>query len=242
MGLFGCIYVGVVTPADDGHEHGHGRREGGDGDAGERARGQAFWDERYRSAPSLWSGEPNPQLVLEAADLVAGRALDVGCGEGADAIWLAERGWDVTAVDLSSVALARGAARATELGAQVADRIAWLHVDVTDWAPDAGRYDLVSMQFMHLPGSEREQLLRRLAVAVAPGGTFLVVGHHPSDLKTTVRRPSTPGLLFTADDAARPLAAGEWRILVSTARPRQTMDADGQPATVHDTVLKAQRS
>jgi SAM-dependent methyltransferase len=202
---------------------------------------QAFWDERYRSTSALWSGHPNPQLVTEAANLAPGRALDVGCGEGADAIWLAERGWLVTAVDISTVALARGAARAAEGSAVIARRITWLHADLSGWIPEAAHYDLVSLQFMHLPTEPRDSLFRRLAASVAPGGSLLIVGHHPSDLQTTAMRPPTPDLLFTAADAAASLDRHEWRIVVSAARPRAIADPDGHPITVHDTVLRAQR-
>ncbi|MHB8465399.1 MAG: SAM-dependent methyltransferase [Acidimicrobiales bacterium] len=200
-----------------------------------------FWDERYRSASRLWSGDPNPQLVTEAADLTPGRALDVGCGEGADAIWLAERGWLVTAVDISTVALARGAAHSAEVGVLVAQRITWLHADLTTWTPEVGDYDLVSMQFMHLPPERRDSLLRRLAASVAPAGSLLIVGHHPSDLQTTARRPRTPELLFTAADAAAPLDSDQWRIAVSAARARTITDPEGQSIGVHDTVLRAER-
>ena len=203
---------------------------------------EAFWDERYRSSSALWSGQPNPQLVTEAAGLSPGAALDVGCGEGADAIWLAEHGWQVTAVDLSTVALERGAARAAAVGAQVAPRITWLHADLASWAPDPGSYDLVSAQFLHLPGDQRRLIHHRIAQAVAPGGTLLVVGHDPSDLQTTVRRPQTPGLLFTASEVAASLPLDDWIVLVDEARPRQTLDPDGRDTTVHDAVLKARRA
>ncbi|HVA24135.1 MAG TPA: class I SAM-dependent methyltransferase, partial [Chloroflexota bacterium] len=122
---------------------GHGPSEG--------MPGAAVWDERYRSQGQLWSGRPNPHLVSEAADLTPGTALDAGSGEGADAIWLAEHGWQVTAVDFSTVALERGAARARELGDEVARRITWQHADLTDWGPPVASYDLVSAQFMQLP-------------------------------------------------------------------------------------------
>ena len=203
---------------------------------------EAFWDERYRSSSALWSGHPNPQLVTEAAGLLPGSALDVGCGEGADAIWLAEHGWQVTAVDLSRVALDRGAARAAAVGAEVALRITWLHADLAAWAPDPGSYDLVSAQFLHLPGDQRQLIHRRIAEAVAPGGTLLVVGHHPSDLQTTVRRPQVPGLLFTASEIAASLPPEDWIVLVDDARPRQTLDPDGRTTTFHDAVLKARRA
>ena len=202
---------------------------------------EAFWDERYLSSSALWSRNPNPQLLAEAADLAPGTALDVGCGEGADAIWLAEHGWRVTAADLSSVALKRGAAHALEVGADVAQRITWLHTDLTDWVPPAATYDLVSAQFMHPPADQRELLHRRLAEAVAPGGTLLVVGHHPSDLQTTIRRPRGSELLFTASEVAAGLTPGQWVILVNDARPRTTLDPDGRPTTIQDAVLRAER-
>ena len=100
---------------------------------------QDAWEERYRARPALWSGRPNPQLVAEAAALAPGRALDVGSGEGADAIWLAERGWRVTGTDISTVALARAAEHARAAGAEPAERITWLHADMrTTPPPESG--------------------------------------------------------------------------------------------------------
>ena len=203
--------------------------------------GVAFWDERYRSRDALWSGNPNPQLVAEAADLVPGTALDVGCGEGADAIWLAERGWRVTAVDISAVALERGAAQAAERGADVARRIDWRHEDLAAWVPAEASYDLVSAQFMHLPKKPREAIFRALAAAVAPGGSLLIVGHHPSDLQIPGLRGRPPELLFTASDIAALLDPHEWDIVVSAARERGATDPAGRPVTIHDAVLRAQR-
>ena len=203
---------------------------------------EVFWDERYLSSSTLWSRNPNPQLVTEAADLVPGTALDVGCGEGADAIWLAEHGWTVTAVDLSSVALERGASQALERGADIARRITWLHADLTEWVPPSAFYDLVSAQFVHLPRDQREVIHRRLAEAVTPGGTLLVVGHHPSDLHSTVPRPRAPELFFTASDVDGLLASGEWTTLLDEARPRTALDSDGRTTTIHDAVLKATRT
>lgn len=203
---------------------------------------QAFWDGRYRSRGTLWSGRPNPQLVNDVAGLPPGCALDIGCGEGADAFWLADRGWQVTAVDLSPVALERGAARARELGDAIARRIAWQQVDLVGWIPAAGRYDLVSAQFMHLPQPQRENLHRRLAAAVAPGGVLLVVGHHPWDLRTTVSRPNVPELFYTAADVAAVLDPRQWTILAEEARPRPAVDPDGREVTIHDAVLTARRT
>jgi SAM-dependent methyltransferase len=202
---------------------------------------EAFWDQRYQSSSKVWSGRANPQLVAEAADLPPGVALEVGCGEGADAIWLAERGWRVTAVDLSNVALERAAAHALQASTDVSQRITWQHADLTQWVPDAASYDLVSAQFIHLPKDQREVLHRRLAEAVAPGGTLLVVGHHTADLGTTILRPPVPGLFFTASDVATLLDSGQWVTLVDETRARTALDPDGLTATLYDAVLRAQR-
>ena len=141
----------------------------------------AFWDERYGTAERLWSGAPNTQLVAEAADLEPGTALDAGCGEGGDAHWLAARGWRVTALDVSAVALRRGAAHAPP---DVADRIRWQQADFRTWEPGGEAFDLVSAQFLHFPSALRTRVYAHLAAAVAPGGTLLIVAHEPSELHT----------------------------------------------------------
>jgi SAM-dependent methyltransferase len=200
-----------------------------------------FWDERYRSKSELWSGKPNPHLIAETSELAGGTALDVGCGEGADAIWLAERGWRVTAVDFSAVALERGARRAAAVGEQVAHRIDWVCEDLTVWAPNPGTFDLVSAQYMHLPKEPREAMIRRLAAGVAPGGTLLVVGHHPSDLQTTVPRPPMPDLFFTGGDVVALLDGPDWDVVVDAAPPREVDDPDGYRVVIRDTVLRVVR-
>jgi SAM-dependent methyltransferase len=199
------------------------------------------WEERYRSHPAVWSGHPNIQLVAEASRLAAGTALDVGSGEGADALWLAERGWQVTAVDFSATALQRGAAQADTQGADVAGRIRWVHADLTAWTPAEGSFDLVSAQFMHLPTAPRQALFARLAATVTPGGTLLIVGHHPSDLRTTMPRPPMPELFFTAEEAADSLDQDQWDILVADTRPRLVSDPEGREVTIHDAVLRARK-
>ncbi|MFL6096785.1 MAG: SAM-dependent methyltransferase, partial [Blastococcus sp.] len=179
---------------------------------------QSF-EEMYRATDALWSGRPNPQLVAEAAGLRPGTALDVGCGEGADAIWLAERGWQVTAVDFAATALERGATHAAARGDEVADRIRWVRADVTQEQPGE-RFDLVSAQFMHLPPEERRELFARLADAVRPAGTLLVVGHDFSDVAAGAHRPPAPERFFTAQEVAASLDADAWEVLVAEARPR----------------------
>jgi len=202
---------------------------------------EAFWDERYRSHDALWSGNPNAHLVDQAGGLSPGTALDIGCGEGADAIWLAERGWRVTAVDLSTVALERAAAHAARVGNPVAGRISWVHADLTAWDPGPARYDLICAHYLHLRSEPRQFLFDRLAAAVGPGGTLLIVGHHPSDLQTTMPRPREPDLFFTGDDIAARLGPGGWDIVTNAAVPRTTTDPEGRPVTIHDAVVRARR-
>jgi SAM-dependent methyltransferase len=203
--------------------------------------GEAFWDERYSSAEALWSGNPNRYLVSEASDLHPGTALDVGCGEGADALWLAGRGWRVTGVDLSTVALGRAAGHAAQAGPGIAARTGWVHADLIGWDPGAARYDLVSSQYMHLPPGAREALFRALAGAVAPGGSLLVVGHHPSDLQTRMPRPQMPELLFTGEDIAALLDPGDWKVVTDEAPQRSAPDPEGRPVLIRDTVFRARR-
>ncbi|MGH3391899.1 MAG: methyltransferase domain-containing protein [Actinomadura sp.] len=202
---------------------------------------EAAWEERYRARPAIWSGRPNPQLVAVATGLTPGRALDVGSGEGADAVWLAEQGWRVTAVDISTTALGRAAAHAATAGAEVAGRIDWTHADLRDRPPAEGTYDLVSSQFMHLPGEARRDLFARLAAAVTPGGFLLIVGHHPSDLRTTAHRMHFPDMMFTGEEVASALDPTTWEVLAAEARPRAAVDHEGRDITIHDAVLLARR-
>ncbi|HEU5390660.1 MAG TPA: class I SAM-dependent methyltransferase [Streptosporangiaceae bacterium] len=200
---------------------------------------QEFWDDRYRSAGQLWSGQPNAQFAAHAADLEPGEALDAGCGEGADAIWLARRGWAVTAVDVSAVALERAAAAAGAAGGDVAERIGWRREDLLTWIPEPDRYDLVSAQFMHFPRAELTAFHQRLAAAVRPGGTLLLIAHHPDDLHAALN--GHPDLFWYAEDIAASLEPGQWEVRVAEASGRSAIDHDGQPVTVRDTVLRAAR-
>jgi hypothetical protein len=174
--------------------------------------GEGFWDERYRSARRLWSGNPNPQLVAEVAGRPAGRALDAGCGECADAIWLAGRGWTVLAADISGVALERAVQHARDTDPAAVARIEWRQVDLLARPPEPGCFDLVSAQFLQLPLQPRTRLFTALAAAVRQ---LLVVGHHPSDLATGVPRPPMPELFYTPDE-------GEWPGL-ATAPPARVV-------------------
>jgi SAM-dependent methyltransferase len=198
-----------------------------------------FWDDRYGSSDRLWSGQPNAQLVAQASDLQPGEALDVGCGEGADAIWLASRGWRVTAVDVSAVALERGARQAAAESEQLAAQIRWRQADLLTWDPGPAQFDLVSAQFMYLPGPALETLHSRLAAVVRPGGSLLIVGHHPDELHA--KHATAADMSWSAEDIAAALPPAVWQVLVAAGIERSATDPDGQPVTLTDTVLRAVR-
>lgn len=198
---------------------------------------QPAWEERY-SGDRIWSGKVNAQLEAEVADLAPGRALDVGCGEGGDALWLAERGWQVTASDFADAALARVADHAAEAG--LADRVATRRIDVRTFEPDGETWDLVTSHFVHLPDGGMVDVVRRLAGAVAPGGTLLVVGHAPSDIHTGLRH-GHHSFMHTADQLL-PALDDSWEVEVCESRPRtQAHPETGEPIDIADAVLRARR-
>jgi len=202
----------------------------------------AFWNERYASAPAIWSGKPNAQLVAEASGLAPSTALDVGCGEGADAVWLAERGWHVTALDISDVALDKAAEHARQASPEAAERITWKQADLTEGVALQPGFGLVSAQFLHLPPGLRDPLYLQLADLVTLGGTLLIVGHDPSDLESAGHlRAHRPDLLFSADDIAALLDPAKWTIATPEARRRSVVDPDGRTIEVADAVLVARR-
>ncbi|MBA8794736.1 SAM-dependent methyltransferase [Friedmanniella endophytica] len=235
----------MTTAHDHGHEqahdHGHVDGSGIAGDPTAVRFTEEFWEERYGSRPSVWSGRPNPHLVGEVGALRPGRAVDVGCGEGADAIWLARQGWQVLALDWSRTALDRGRRAAEQVGAEVAARISWRHQDLVTWQPEPDSADLVNSQFLHLPPGQLMPLFGRLAGAVRPGGTLLIVGHHVSDLETTMPRPHVPELFFSGDDLTALLDPAAWDVRADGAVPRSATDPDGREITIRDTVFRAVR-
>lgn len=206
---------------------------------------ETYWNERYGSSGRIWSGNPNPQLVAEAAALDSGspqapkRALDVGCGEGADSVWLAGQGWQVTGVDISTVALQRASAHAADL--ELPGSVVWEHHDLLDWTPPTASFDLVSAQFMHLPRPDREKLFAALADAVAPGGSLLIVGHAPSDIAAGAHKAIGEDMFFTAGEIAESLDPSRWTVLAAESRPRTAAGHDGESITVHDEVVRAMR-
>ncbi len=203
-----------------------------------------YWENFYQDREQIWSRSPNPLLVREVTGLIPGAALDLGCGEGADAVWLASRGWHVTAVDVSATALGRAAELAVRDG--VAERIDWQRHDLAETFP-AGSFQLVSAQFFHSPvarDGEREKVLRLAADAVAPGGTLLIVGH--AEWPSWVRAGEEPrrDIHFPTNrevlDALQ-LPQGDWRIEVDESVLRELTGPDGLPATRHDCVLRLHR-
>ncbi|GAB3070948.1 SAM-dependent methyltransferase [Micromonospora schwarzwaldensis] len=216
-----------------GHHHQHHQDPPADTDPAR------FWDERYGQSDRIWSGRVNPVLAEVAADLPPGSVLDLGSGEGGDAVWLAARGWHVTAVDVSTVALERLAVEAARAG--VADRITTARHDVTRDFP-AGRFDLVSAQFFQSPlVLPREEVLPRAAGAVAPGGRLLVVEHGApppwSGLDADDPRFASPEQILSAID----LDPDGWSIERLGATRRTATGPDGQPGELVDHVVLAHR-
>jgi len=158
------------------------------------------WDERYRGATLLWTERSNQFLVEEISGLRPGRALDLGTGEGRNAVWLAEQGWRVTAVDFSRVALDRGAAIAQRSGVDVE----WVHADLTQYRPAAAAFDLVVILYLHLPPDARRGVLGQAMSALRPGGRLLIVGHDLACL-AGYGAGSSPG-------DARPAIVGQVRV------------------------------
>ncbi len=200
---------------------------------------QEFWEEFYQDRDQIWTGNPNPLLVREVAALEPGAALDLGCGEGADAVWLAQRGWRVTAVDVSVTALRRAAAHAGEAG--VGERITFAEHDLAQSFPE-GFFDLVSAQFFHSPVArehERTKVLGRAAEAVEVGGVLLIAGHAgwPSfvEHRHDVHFP-------TMDEVLDGLALGaDWRVETKEAVEREVTWPEGQVGMRTDTVLRIRR-
>lgn len=159
------------------------------------------WDRRYEERELVWSAEPNRFLVSETEALPPGRALDLACGEGRNALWLAERGWRVTAVDYSGVALEKANRIAARRGVE-AD---WVAANLLEYEPEPGAYDLVIVFYLQIPAGERRQVLAKAAGAVAPGGTFLLVGHDLRNLAVGWGGPSEASVLYTPDEIAADL-------------------------------------
>jgi len=178
------------------------------------------WNRRYAGTELLWTATPNRFLVSEVGSLPAGRALDLGCGEGRNAVWLADRGFRVDAVDFSDVGLAKGRRLAERRGVEVA----WVEADLGEFVPAERSYDLVIVFYLQLPWGSLRPVLRRAAAAVASGGTFLLVAHDRSNLEHGHGGPQSPEVLYTADDVVRELGPLE---IVESGTRRRPVDLEG---------------
>jgi SAM-dependent methyltransferase len=213
------------------HEHEHGEQRFG------AAAQAAEWDARYSErAGAMWSGQPNGRVVAEVADLAPGRALDVGCGEGADAIWLARRAWTVTAIDVSDVAVCRAREAAVLAGAVVE----WVCGDALQTPFPARSFDLVSMQYPALPKAAGDAAVRTLLDTVRPGGLLLAVYHDLDDEHREHMKSQgfDPADYVGADDLGR-LLGDDFTVELHALEPR----IDPPPGTPHtaDVVLRARR-
>jgi SAM-dependent methyltransferase len=205
---------------------------GGDGNAQTGTDGsgptfdRAFWDERWSEvlrdhAAQVAQRPPSAYITASADGVEPGRALDAGCGHGAEALWLAAHGWRVTAVDFSAPALAHARSTAATFGPDIAGRIDWVEGDLGVWTPEAGSYDLVVSLYVHVAASV-EDFVARLAAGVAPGGTLLLVGHLPVDPVTGAETPAAGQVQVTVDAALAVLDAHRWEIVTAEDRPRAT--------------------
>jgi SAM-dependent methyltransferase len=179
-----------------------------------------FWEERWSQAlrdhpDTVAKRPPNAHLTAELADLQPGRALDAGCGHGSETLWLAARGWQVTALDFSKTALDHARSSAEALG--VDERVEWVEGDLSTWAPPAASHDLVACLYVHVAGSVQE-FVRRMASGVAPGGTLFLVGHRPID-PATGAETAAAGQVQVSNDAAVAALDG-WELVVAEDRPR----------------------
>lgn len=228
-----------------GHGHdGHGHPHDGDLETLRQALSAEAWNERYSGSDRVWSGKPNQRLVEQARDLDPGTALDVACGEGGDAIWLARQGWEVTAVDVSEVALEKVATHAEDAGVSHRLRIG-LYDALRDPRP-AGHhtFDLVTVSFLHVPIPDFNAIYRGIAEAVAPGGRLLVTAHHPHDVESGARHSHGDGLLFGPERVLEALdvdaSDSPWTVEVAETQDREQGMPDGQ-MLVRDTVVRLRR-
>ncbi len=192
------------------------------------------WDQRYSDDARVraWAETPNRFLVAEAGGLAPGRALDLASGMGRNAIWLAERGWTVTAVDFSRVGIAHSRARALDQGVDVELVLA----DVVGYEPEPRSYDLVLVLYLQLPADKMRVVLTSAAAAVAPGGTFLLIGHDLLNLTDGVGGPSTPDVLYTPDDVVEALDG-----LDVERAERIERDIPDEPRPAIDCLVRARR-
>lgn len=199
---------------------------------------RSFWEQLWsktlrEQAEKVARRPPNPHLVGEVVDLHPGHALDAGCGHGAETLWLASRGWQVTAVDFSASALAHGRSMAEAAGADVSERIVWVEGDLAAWTAQPGHFDLVVCLYVHVAGSV-EEMVRRMSNGVAVGGTLFLVGHRPIDPSTGAATAAAGQAQVSVESAVAALDPRRWKLVVAEERPRPAA------GTGVDAVIRAQ--
>ncbi|GAA0418970.1 hypothetical protein Acor_28580 [Acrocarpospora corrugata] len=193
-----------------------------------------YWDRHWRQGRPGSMNPPNPYLARETGGLTPGTALDAGCGGGAEAIWLAANGWQVTAADISSEALARAAERAA-----ASERLRWVEADLSVWSPGA-RFDLVMTHYAH-PAMPQLEFYDRIAGWVAPGGTLLIVGHlHTPGATGHGHHPPAEASATSAAITAR-MDDMAWEIVTAEEHLRTLTAHGGQAVPLHDVVVRATR-
>jgi SAM-dependent methyltransferase len=195
------------------------------------------WDERYSGTEFEWTTRPNQFVAAELADLSPGRALDLAAGEGRNTVWLAERGWRVTAVDFSRVGLEKGRKLSAARGVDEA-HVDWIVADLHDYEPERDAYDLALIAYLQVGPSLRAAVLARAAAALAPGGTVFVIGHDLTNLTEGVGGPQEPDVLYTAEAVRAELPGLH---VVRAGRVHRTVERDGATATAVDTLVRAVR-
>lgn len=200
----------------------------------------AEWDRRYAGSELVWSAGPNRWVEEVAADLPPGRALDLAAGEGRNALWLAERGWTVTAVDFSAAGLARARSLAERRLGERADRVQLVEADLREYTPARHGADLVIVAYLQVDERLRRDALRAAADAVAPGGLLLVVAHDSDNLAHGFGGPPNPAVLYTAQDAASDIEGRGLQVLRAEPRTRD-VSTDAGPRTAIDAFLLARR-
>jgi SAM-dependent methyltransferase len=200
------------------------------------------WDKKYKESELLWSADANIWVRDLTVDLLPGTALDLAAGEGRNALWLVARGWQVTAVDFSAVALERARALAEEHLGRDAEQLTTLVADVQMWIPQPRSYDLVLVAYLHLPEQQRRPVMRAAAEAVAPGGTLLVVGHDLENLTSGHGGPQDPAVLYRPSDIAQDIEPADLIVDRSETARRSMTDGQGQPAEALDAIVLARRA
>jgi SAM-dependent methyltransferase len=196
----------------------------------------AEWDRRYAGRELVWTSEPNRFLVREAEGLAPGRAIDLACGEGRNAVWLAERGWQVTGVDFSTVGLEKARALAAARGVEAE----WIAADLLDYRAAPEGFDLVILFYLQVPAVQRTGIVSRAAGAVAPGGTFVLVAHDSANLERGHGGPQDPAVLYTAEDVNRDLNGSVLHI-ERAERVERPVDTPDGPRIALDALVRASR-